>query len=95
MGQKFKLELYVSGDSLRSEQAAKHLERILRDAGLADACEVEVIDVLEDAARAEAEGIIATPTVINKRDGQEIRAIGDLSDHQKVADLLCLPAKPH
>lgn len=56
--------------------------------------EVEVIDVLMEPARAAADRIFVTPTLIKASPAPSRRVIGDLSDLEKVLALLGVPAEP-
>lgn len=59
---------------------------------LADAYEIEIIDILEHPKLAEDERILATPTLIKQLPPPLRRVIGDLSDREKV--LLGLDLRP-
>lgn len=87
----YTFRLYVAGQSERSEAAAANL-RALCDNHLAGRYELEVIDVVERPDVAEAERILATPTVVRLSPAPERRVIGDLSDHPRAASALGLPA---
>ena len=83
------LRLYVSGDSARSLRAVQALETLaewLRDADTA--VEVEVIDVLAHPDRAEADRIVATPTLIKSAPGSVSKLIGELLDPEALAEHL-------
>ncbi len=81
------LTLYIAGASPRSERAIAHIERI-RDIYLRERCVLQVIDVLERPDRAEAAGIMATPTLVREQPRPERRIIGDLSDTATVLKAL-------
>ena len=80
---KFRLKLYITGHTARSEQAIRNMEKICRGE-LDDKYELVVIDVLEDPQLAEDEKIIATPTLVKELPPPLRRLIGDLSDKEKV-----------
>ena len=76
------LRLYVSGQALNSRTAIRNL-KALRDA-LKDAAEVEVVDVREHPDLAEADRILATPTLVRRSPQPVRKIIGDLSDVERV-----------
>lgn len=79
----YRLRLYVTGRTARSEAAIRNLQRIVEDE-LDERYQLEIIDVLERPELAEAEKIIATPTLVKERPPPLRRIIGDLSDREKV-----------
>ncbi len=82
------ITLYVMGRTPRSERAIANLHQICgREMAH---CELIVIDVLEEPQVAEAHKVIATPTLIKRLPPPTRRIIGDLSDIQRVANLLGL-----
>ncbi|MFP4345422.1 MAG: circadian clock KaiB family protein [Anaerolineales bacterium] len=84
------LKLYVTGRTLRSEQAIANLERICQET-LGGQCTISIIDVLEQPQLAEEERILATPTLVKESPYPARRVIGDLSDTEKVMWALGLP----
>lgn len=80
---KFKLKLYITGRTPRSEQAIVNLRQICEEQ-LGGDYELIVIDVLERPQLAEEEKILATPTLIKELPPPLRRIIGDLSDREKV-----------
>ena len=81
--EKFKLRLYVTGKTPRSERAIANLQIICQEE-LKGQYELTIIDVLEQPQLAENEKIIATPTLIKDLPPPIKRVIGDLSDKEKV-----------
>jgi circadian clock protein KaiB len=79
----FLLKLYVAGKTVRAEQAIANLRRICREE-LDGRYELEIIDVVEFPEKAEADRILATPTLIKQLPPPLRRVIGDLSDKDKV-----------
>lgn len=73
------LKLYVTGQTARTERAISNLRRIC-DQNLGNRYQLFVIDVLEQPQLAEAEKIVATPTLIRELPLPTRRIIGDLSD---------------
>ena len=88
---KYRLKLYVTGRTPRSQKAIDNLEQILAE-GFDDRYELEVIDVLEDPQQAEANKVLATPTLVRELPPPLRRVIGDLSDRHQV--LLGLDLEP-
>ncbi len=88
---KFKLRLYVTGKTPKSERAIANLKEIC-ERDLKDLYELQIIDVLESPQLAENEKILATPTVIKELPPPLKRIIGDLSNSEKV--LLGLDLSP-
>lgn len=80
---KFKLKLYITGRTPRSEQAIVNLRQICEEQ-LGGDYELIVIDVLERPQLAEEEKILATPILIKELPPPLRRIIGDLSDREKV-----------
>ena len=80
---KYLLRLFVTGKTPRAEKAIANL-RLICEQDLGGQYELEVIDVLENPDVAEAEKILATPTLIKRLPPPLRRVIGDLSDKEKV-----------
>lgn len=78
------------GGSVGSARADQDLRQVL-EACLPGRFELEVIDLRENAARAEEDKVIAAPTVIRVAPLPERRAIGTLSDAAAVCAALSLP----
>ena len=74
----YSLRLYIAGQSPRSVAALANLKAICEQ-HLAGRYELEVVDVLLHPERAEAEGIIATPTLLVLEPFAGRRIVGDLS----------------
>jgi circadian clock protein KaiB len=77
------LKLYITGNSVRSQQAIANIYRICQE-DLGDQYNVEIIDVLEQPQRAEEEKIMVTPTLIKQLPPPLQRIIGDMSNTEKV-----------
>jgi len=82
-GRKYKLKLYVTGQTPNSLRALTNLKELLADE-LREMYEMEVIDVLKNPQLAEDEKILATPTLAKVLPRPVKRIIGDLSDKEKV-----------
>jgi len=77
------LKLYIAGNSPRAQAALANLKRICEE-DLAGRYTLEVVDVLEHPDAAEADKILATPTLVKQLPPPLRRVIGDLSDKDKV-----------
>jgi circadian clock protein KaiB len=80
------LRLYVAGESPSSRRAIANLKAICTTE-FDDQCEVEVLDVLENAERALADGVLVTPTLIRISPPRRT-IVGDLSQRARVLDAL-------
>ncbi len=80
---KFKLYLYISGETPPSVAGAYNL-RVLLDKELKGQYSLEVINVLNNPQRAEENKILATPMLVKAAPPPERRIIGDLSDKKMV-----------
>lgn len=83
-------ELYVAGDGVRSRRAVETLTTMC-DERLAGRYGLTVIDVLEEPERAEHAKILATPTLLRRAPGPEVRVIGDLTLTRYVLAILDIP----
>lgn len=93
-GTGYKLTLYVTGQSRNAENAITNLDRIIADY-LSGQCYLTVIDVLDEPELAEADKIVATPTLIKESPPPVCRIVGDLSEREKVVKALGLsPSRP-
>jgi circadian clock protein KaiB len=84
------LRIYVAGQSPNSVLALSRLQSLCREA--AAACDMEVIDVLADPARALRDSVIVTPFVIRLAPLPEVRLVGNLSDVDATRRVLGLGA---
>ena len=85
MANKITLKLYVNRNTPSSQRAILNLHRICQEeATLRDHYTLQIIDVSERPTDAEAERIIATPTLIRELPFIKRKIIGDLSDREKV-----------
>ena len=73
----------MTGATPRTQLAVANLRRIC-EAELANECDLEIIDVLEQPQVAEDQRILATPTLVKHLPPPLRRVIGDLSDRDKV-----------
>lgn len=91
---KYKLKLFVTGQTPRSIRAIANLKRICEHE-LRGRYEMVVIDVLERPQMAEEEKILATPTLIRTLPPPIRRIVGDLSDTERVLLGLDLQSLDH
>ncbi len=80
---KYVLRLYVTGMAERSAAALAAI-RALCDERLAGRYELEVIDLYQQPALAQAEQVVATPTLVKRRPSPPRRLVGDLSNRERV-----------
>lgn len=79
----YDLKLYICGSSMTSKQAETNLRNMCKEF-LEGNYTLEVIDVLKDTDRANADNILATPALIKAKPSPSIRIIGDISDSEAV-----------
>ncbi|HJQ25831.1 MAG TPA: circadian clock KaiB family protein [Blastocatellia bacterium] len=82
-GTHYVLRLYIAGASPRSMRAIVNARKLC-EAHLHGRYELEVIDLLQQPARAASEQIIVTPTLVKKQPLPLRRFIGDLSQTENV-----------
>jgi circadian clock protein KaiB len=86
-GPKYILRLYVSGILQNSLRAIKNINQICEH-HLKDNYELEIIDIYQQPEFAISEQIIVIPVLIIKYPLPERRLIGDLSDVDKILQIL-------
>lgn len=80
------LQLYVAGNSVSSQRARERVVRLCQNE--LKTWQLEIIDILAEPEKAEEALILATPTLVSRKQGQERRVVGDLSDGHKVLEFL-------
>ena len=85
----FKFQLFVAGDTPNSVEALGNLTRLC-DEYLPGRHEIDVVDVFREPARALAEGIFMTPTLIRLAPSSVIRIVGTLGNAQAIFQALRL-----
>lgn len=85
----FQLVLYVAGTAPRSLRAIANTRRLC-DQHLEGRYDLEVVDIYQQPALAEADGVLAVPVLIKKHPAPILRFVGDLSNLQRVIDGLGL-----
>lgn len=86
----YRFRLYVVGGHVGSARAEPDL-RLALDACLPEGYQLEVIDLRARPDLAEADKVIAAPTVLRLSPAPQRRAIGSLADANAVAAALALP----
>ena len=81
------MRMYVASDSAPSVQARRQLG-VPRERFGGEDWEVEVVDVFEQPALAEADRILATPILIRLFPTRRLSVIGDFGDLHAVANAL-------
>ena len=87
------LTLYIAGQTPRSERAIADLRR-LGEEHLGGEYDLTVIDAAENPEAAEADRILATPTLLKTSPPPVRRITGDLSDPERVLAGLSLTHRP-
>jgi circadian clock protein KaiB len=85
----FKFRLYVADDSLNSSQAIANL-RALCLARLPGRHVIDIVDVLAHPARALADSVFMTPTLLKLSPAPERRIVGNLSQTRRLLEALGL-----
>ena len=85
----FKFRLYVADDSLNSSQAIANL-RALCMARLPGRYAIDIVDVFADPARALADAVFMTPTLLKLSPTPERRIVGNLSQTRRLLEALGL-----
>lgn len=83
------LRLFVTGQSQRALRAIEAVEGMCKQF-FNNSVRVEVVDVIKHPDEAEAEKILATPTLIRQVPGPPRRLVGDLGHPARVIELLGL-----
>ncbi len=86
------LRLYVTGTTLRSTRAIANVKKICEQ-NLAGHYQLEVIDLYQQPQRAQAEQIIAAPTLIRQLPLPVRRVLGDMSKTERVLVVLGIRPK--
>jgi circadian clock protein KaiB len=94
VAERYSLRLYVAGSTPRSMLAVKNIRNIC-ERHLAGLYDLEVIDIYQHPEAAAGAQIIAAPTLIKLSPEPARRAIGDLSNEDKVLSTLSLPISDH
>ncbi len=79
----FSLRLYVAGQTPKSLTAFANLKRLCEE-HLPGKYRIEVIDLVKNPHLAQADQIVALPTLVRKLPEPIKRVVGDLSNSEKV-----------
>ena len=77
------LRLYLAGQTPRSLRAFANL-KALCEKHLAGHYEIEIVDLMQNPALAQADDIVAVPTLVRRLPAPLRKIIGDLSDSDRV-----------
>ena len=83
MSSKYRMILFITGNPARAQKIVQAIEQLLTIRLQVD-FDLEVVDVLQDPARAEAESILMTPTLVIKLPAPERRIFGELDNVEKL-----------
>jgi circadian clock protein KaiB len=92
-GERWRLCLYVAGQSTKSLTAFSNLTRLCEE-HLPGRHEIEVVDLVEQPARARTDDILAIPTLVRRSPAPPVKIIGDLSNIPRVLTHLQLGIAP-
>ncbi len=81
------LKLFITGHTPRNDQMIAAVQAVCNQ-HLNGKYQLTVVDLLDQPQLAEAEQILATPTLIREQPLPEKRLIGDLSDSRRIATAL-------
>jgi circadian clock protein KaiB len=87
--EKWKMSLYVAGQTSKSLQAFVNLKEICEE-NLKGRYSIEIIDLVKDPQVAARDQIFALPMLVFKWKGSTKRIIGNLSDTQHLRTILGL-----
>jgi circadian clock protein KaiB len=91
MKARWQLRLYIAGALGRSAAALTNLRSLCVER-LGGECEVEVVDLTREPARARSDGVVVVPTLERTAPKPVLRVVGDLSNAERV--LAGLELKP-
>jgi circadian clock protein KaiB len=86
----YRFRLYVLGDTSRARNAEQQL-RALCSRRVRGPCVIEVVDLADAPELADAERIVATPTLDRVEPPPRVRVIGDLGSSERLSAVLDLP----
>lgn len=88
---RFMLRLFIAGTSSRSQRTIANLRALCAE-HLHDRVDLEIVDIYHRPDLAEADQIVAAPTLLKMRPLPVRRIIGDLSDMTRTLRALGLPS---
>jgi len=86
----YHFRLYLAGGAPNSVRALANLYAICRKY-FPESYRIEIVDIWQDPARALADMILVTPTLVRTSPAPELQIIGNLSDEEEVLRALGLP----
>jgi len=86
---RYRLLLFIAGSAPRSMRAVS-IARRLCDEYLPDCHQLEIVDIYQQPALAEAAGILAVPALVRKHPPPQVMVVGDMSDTQRLVRALGL-----
>ena len=88
-GETYVFRLFVAGSESNSTQASGNLARLCEE-HLKGRYQIEIVDVLKDAAAAQKNNVLVTPTLILIKPHPKVTVLGSLSDTRQVLGALRL-----
>ena len=88
--EKYVLRLYVTGMTLRSTRAIKHVRAVCEE-HLAGKYDLEVIDVYQSPGRIVEDQVVAIPTLVKCTPAPVRLMVGDMSNRERLLTGLGLP----
>ena len=85
-----RLRLFIAGTAARSRRTVETVRRFCED-HLANRYELEIVDIFQQAALAERDGILAAPTLLKLAPGPERRITGSLDEDRLLRNLALPP----
>jgi circadian clock protein KaiB len=82
-GKRYELRLYVAGQTPRSLVAIANL-KLICEKYLCDDYNIEIVDLMQNPSLAQADQIVAIPTLVRHLPKPIKRIIGDLSNTRRV-----------
>ncbi|MDE2450665.1 MAG: circadian clock protein KaiB [Gammaproteobacteria bacterium] len=81
--ERFVLRLYIAGQTPKCVRAFTNLKQICEE-HLANRCQIEIIDLLQNPQLARGDQILAVPTLVRQLPQPVKKIIGDLSNTERV-----------
>ena len=88
----YRLRLFIAGTAARSRRTVETVRRFC-EVHLAGRYELEIVDVFQQSALAERDGILAAPTLLKLAPGPERRITGVLDENRLVQGLDVPPTR--
>ena len=88
-GKTYIFRLFVAGNESNSSQARRNLTRLCEE-HVKGHYTIDVVDVLKDAATAQENGVLVTPTLMRIKPLPSITVLGNLNDTSRVLAALRL-----